>query len=69
MTALRQALTRYVRMRHGFGYRYRDEERRLGDFAACMDAAQATVITRALAIAWITQGQRTPWPNQLSAVR
>lgn len=69
MSALRQALTRYVCMRHGFGYRYRDEERCLGDFVAFMDVAQATVITRALAMAWITQGQRTSWPNRLSAVR
>lgn len=69
MSALRQALTRYVRMRRGFGYRYRDEERCLGDFVAFMDGAQATVITRALAMAWITRGQRTSWPNRLSVVR
>lgn len=69
MSALRQALTRYVRMRRGFGYRYQSEERCLGDFVAFMDATQATVITRALAMAWITQGQRTSWPNRLSAVR
>jgi integrase len=69
MSALRQALTRYVCMRRGFGYRYRSEERCLGDFVAFMDAAQATVITRTLAMAWITQAQRTSWPNRLSAVR
>lgn len=69
MSALRQALARYVRMRRGFGYRYQSEECCLGDFVAFMDAAQATVITRALAMAWITQGQRTSWPNRLSAVR
>lgn len=51
MSALRQALTRYVRMRRGFGYRYQSEERCLGDFVAFMDATQATVITRALAMA------------------
>jgi len=61
MSALRQALTRYVRMRRGFGYSYQSEERCLGDFVAFMDATQATVITRALAMAWITQGQRTSW--------
>ncbi len=69
MSALRQALARYVRMRRGFGYRYQSEERCLVDFVAFMDAAQATVITRTLAMAWITQSQRTSWPNRLSAVR
>src|SRR5688572_8999600 len=69
MSALRQALTRYVSMRRGLGYRYRSEERCLGDFVAFMDAAQATVITRTLAMAWITRAQRTSWPNRLSAVR
>lgn len=34
-----------------------------------MEATQATVITRKLAMAWITQAQRTSWPNRLSAVR
>lgn len=69
MSALRQALTRYVLMRRGFGYRYDTEERCLGDFVAFMDAAQATAITRKLAMAWITRAQRTSWPNRLSMVR
>lgn len=69
MSALRQALTRYLRMRRGFGYRYDNEERCLGDFVAFMDAAQATVITGKLAMAWITQAQRASWPNRLSMVR
>lgn len=69
MSALRQALTRYVLMRRGFGYRYDSEERCLGDFVAFMEAAQATIITRKLAMEWITQSSRTSWPNRLSAVR
>lgn len=69
MSALRQALTRYLRMRRGFGYRYDGEEHYLGDFVAFMDAAQAAVITRKLAMAWITQAQPTSWPNRLSMVR
>lgn len=59
MSPFRQALTRYVQMRPRFGYRYDTEERCLGDFVAFMDAAQATVITRKLAMNWITQAQRT----------
>ncbi|MDP3674198.1 MAG: tyrosine-type recombinase/integrase [Novosphingobium sp.] len=69
MSALLQALSRYVKMRRGFGYRYLTEERCLADFVAFMDAAQATVITRKLALAWITRAQRTSWPNRLSMVR
>lgn len=69
MSALHQALTRYILMRRGFGYRFDEEERCLGDFVAFMDAAQATVITRKLAIAWITRGRRMSWPNRLSMVR
>lgn len=69
MSALRQALTRYLRMRRGFGYRYDSEERWLGEFVAFMDAAQATIITRQLAMEWITQASRTTWPNRLSMVR
>lgn len=69
MSALQQALARYVSMRRGFGYRYDGEERCLGDFVAFMDAAQETVITRKLAMAWITQASRASWPNRLSMVR
>jgi integrase len=69
MSALRQALTRYVLMRRGFGYRFDNEERCLSDFVTLMDAAQATVITRKLAMAWITQARRASWPNRLSMVR
>lgn len=69
MSPLREALTRYVLMRRGFGYRYIGEERCLGDFVAFMDAAQATVITRKLAMGWITQARPSSWPNRLSMVR
>jgi integrase len=69
VSALRQALTGYLRMRRGFGYRYDNEERQLSQFVAYMDVAQAAVITRKLALAWITEAQRTSWPQRLSAVR
>jgi integrase len=69
MSPLRQALARYIRMRRGFGYRYENEERRLGEFVAYMDTARAAVVTRQLAMAWITQARRPSWPNRLSMVR
>lgn len=69
MSALRQALKRYVRMRRGFGYRYNKEERCLEDFVTFMETAQATVITRKLALVWISQGNRTSRQLRLSAVR
>ncbi|GGC14322.1 integrase [Novosphingobium endophyticum] len=69
MSPLRQALSRYVLMRRGFGYRYIGEERCLGDFVAFMDAAEATVITRKLAMDWVTQAQPSSWPSRLSMVR
>ena len=39
MSALRQALNRYVLMRRGFGYRYENQEHCLRDFVAFMEAA------------------------------
>jgi integrase len=69
MSALRQALIGYVRLRRGFGYRFDTEEHTLGDFVSFMDTAQAGVITRKLATAWITQAGRTSWSNRLSMVR
>jgi integrase len=69
VSALHQALERYLRMRRGFGYRYNAEARLLGGFVAFMEAAEATVITRKLAMAWITQAERASWPQRLSAVR
>ena len=69
MSPLHQALTRYLLMRRGFGYRYENEEKSLRNFVAYMEAKQATVITRKLAMAWIIQAERTSWPSRLSAVR
>lgn len=69
MSALRQALTRYVRMRRGFGYRYINEERCLGRFVAFMEATHATVVTRKLALAWISQIPRKSRPLRLAMVR
>lgn len=69
MSALHEALARYVKMRRGFGYRFDGEEQCLGDFVAFMGAAQATVITRKLAVTWITQAAHASRPNRLSMVR
>lgn len=69
MSALLQALNRYVLMQRGFGYRYENQEHCLRDFVAFMEAAQATVVTRKLAMAWITRSQRTSWSNRLSMIR
>lgn len=69
MSAFRLALERYLRMRRGFGYRYKKEARWLGDFVAFMEAAQATVITRKLALAWIMKAPLASRPHRLSAVR
>jgi len=69
MSTLRRALKRYLRMRRGFGYRYNTEERYLNGFVDFMEAAQATVVTRKLIMAWVTQAQRASWPQRLSAVR
>ncbi|NML96165.1 tyrosine-type recombinase/integrase [Novosphingobium olei] len=69
MSAPREALTRYVLMRRGFGYRFEGDERCLGDFVAFMDAANAVIITRKLAMDWITQAKPSSWSNRLSMVR
>jgi len=69
MSALREAATRYVLMRRGFGYRYEGEERCLGNFVAFMDAAEATVITRKLAMDWVSQAPLSSQPNRLSMIR
>jgi len=69
MSALRQALTGYVRMRRGFGYRYISEERCLRSFVAFLEAAGASVITRKLALAWISQIPRKSKPVRLAMVR
>jgi integrase len=69
MSELRGALERYLSMRRGFGYRYKHEERYLDDFVAFMEAEQVIIVTRKLAMDWITQAKRTCWPQRLSAVR
>jgi integrase len=59
MTGLRSAIKRYVSMRQGLGYKYRDQARDLSDFVSFMEARKATTITTKLALAWATLPPRS----------
>jgi hypothetical protein len=59
MTSLRLALERYLSMRQGLGYKYRDQARRLRDFVAFMEARKAKTITAKLALAWASLPPRS----------
>lgn len=59
MTGLRSALERYLNMRQGLGYKYRDQARQLRDFISFMEARKATTITTKLALAWATLPPRS----------
>jgi integrase len=59
MTSLRLALERYVSMRQGLGYKYRNQARDLSDFVSFMEARRATTITTKLALAWATLPPRS----------
>jgi integrase len=59
MTGLRNALERYLSMRQGLGYQYRDQAPRLRDFVSFMEARKATTITTKLALAWATLPPRS----------
>jgi integrase len=59
MTTLRLALERYLSMRQGLGYKYRDQARRLRDFVSFMEARKTRTITAKLALAWATLPPRS----------
>jgi integrase len=59
MTTLRCALERYLSMRQGLGYKYRDQARRLRDFISFMERRKATTIKAKLALAWATLPPRS----------
>jgi integrase len=59
MTDLRSALKRYLSMRQGLGYKYRNQARDLGDFVSFMETRKATTITTKLALAWATLPPRS----------
>src|SRR5262249_61109426 len=56
---IRSTLERYVNMRQGLGYKYREQARRLFDFVSYMEAQKATTITTKLALAWATLPPRS----------
>jgi len=59
MTGLRSALERYLSMRQGLGYKYRDQASRLRDFVSFMEARKAKTVTTKLAVAWATLPPRS----------
>ena len=71
MNALGPALGAYVAMRRGLGYKFRHQEKSLSDFVRFMEARGATVITRNLALEWVTQlpDRHATWRLRLTDVR
>jgi integrase len=71
MTDLRSALKRYLSMRQGLGYKYREQARDLGDFVSFLEKRKATTITTKLALAWATLAPRSHVSSalRLTAVR
>ncbi len=72
MTALRQDVQEYLRMRRDLGFKLRDAGKGLLDFARFMEQHRASYITPALALAWARQplhAQPAYWARRLSFVR
>jgi integrase len=71
MNTLRTAVNTYVAMRRGLGYKLRDLEKRLTDFALFMEQHGATIVTSKLAVEWATSlpGRQASWTLRLSDVR
>jgi hypothetical protein len=71
MTDLRSALDRYLNMRQGLGYKYRQQARRLSDFVSFMEKHNATTITTKLAVTWATlpPDRHASWTLRLTDVR
>jgi integrase/recombinase XerD len=72
MNTLRQAVREYLVMRRGLGFKLRDADAMLLDFAAFMERRRASYITQALALAWaqrLTNVQPARWASRLSYVR
>jgi integrase len=59
MTGLRSTVKRYLSMRQGLGYKYRNQARDLSDFVSFMEARKAMTITTKLALAWATLPPRS----------
>ena len=72
MNTLRQAIDEYIGMRRNLGFKLKDTQRSLLEFAAFMEQRQAPFITEALALAWAQQPvnvQPAHWARRLSDVR
>jgi integrase/recombinase XerD len=72
MTALRRALTAYLRTRRALGFKSKREGELLPQFVAFLDERGASFITTAAAIAWAAQPREaTPawWTQRLVLVR
>jgi len=55
MSTLRSALSDYISMRRGLGYKFIQPEQRLGRFIAFMEQRRARVVTGELALEWAMQ--------------
>ena len=72
MTPLRQAVQEYVRLRRDLGFKLHEPAKGLLDFVQFMEQHRASVITQALALAWVQQPSHTQpahWARRLSFVR
>jgi integrase/recombinase XerD len=72
MNTLRQAVREYLAMRRSLGFKLREADTTLLDFAAFMERRRASYITQALALAWAqrpTNVQPARWASRLTYVR
>lgn len=71
MISLRSALEQYLNMRHGLGYKYQHQARRLADFVSFMERHEMVTITTKLAVAWATlpPDRHASWTLRLTDVR
>ena len=71
MTALETALSEYLRMRRGLGYKLEGQERQLKHFVTFLKERKASYITCELALEWATQrsNRQSYWALRLSHVR
>jgi integrase len=72
MSTLRQAVQDYIEMRRGLGFKLRETERGLIDFATFLEANDTPHITMELALAWAqrpSHAQPSHWARRLGYVR
>lgn len=72
MTAIRQAVDEYIKLRRGLGYQLYHEESRLIQFASFLEQQESVCITQDLALQWAcqpTEAKPIIWAQRLSAVR